>query len=68
MSGAYELTCPSCRETFEIDEDDDICHADDVADESTTPCPGCGVALVVVAYRDVYFEVELAAEAAGGEE
>lgn len=60
MSGAYELNCPACGEIFEIEEDDDLCHANDVEDESTTPCPGCGVQLVVVAYRDVYFEVELA--------
>lgn len=60
MSGPYELHCPKCRKTFGIEPDSDFCWHDDVADETTTPCPGCGAALVVVAEREVYFSVELA--------
>ena len=60
MDESYILTCPSCGGRFTISDDDDLCYADDVADQSTTPCPGCGVALIVVARREVYFSAELA--------
>lgn len=61
----FVLFCPACNREYEIDPDDDLCYADDVRDESTTPCPGCGVALKVIARMEVWFSSAVAEEVSG---
>lgn len=57
-----ELYCPACRVTFEVDDNDGMCYADDVGEGGTTPCPGCHVELKVVADVEVYLSATIASE------
>ena len=57
---SYTLACPVCGDGFQIEPGNDLCYADDWADDCTTACPGCGVALKVQSRTEVFFTAEQA--------
>ena len=53
----YRLECPHCHAEWIIDEGDELCYANDVADEITSKCDECGGEYTIRTQCFVYFHV-----------
>ena len=51
----YTLECPHCHTTWTVHPDDELCHADDVADGIETTCEECGGKYELTTRAEVYF-------------
>lgn len=51
----YLLECPHCLHEWDIDPNDDLCHADDKVDGILTTCDECGEKFELTTTTEVFF-------------
>ncbi len=58
MDDPYLLHCPHCHREWDVDPADDLCYADDKADNIVSTCEDCGKKYILTTDIQVYFYAE----------